>query len=114
MQQRLARNRVSAIGDDLVDIHVRLGAAAGLPDGEGKLRVELAGRDLIADLGDQRAAPLVKLAEIAVGKRRRLFQHGEGADDLKWHAVVANRKILKTPLGLRAPKPVGRDLYLAE
>ena len=36
-----------AVGDDLVGVHVRLGAAAGLPDAERELVVELPVDDLV-------------------------------------------------------------------
>ena len=114
VQQRFADDRVAAVCDDLVDVHIRLGAAARLPDGEREFPVQSAAEDLVADLGDQRAAPLIQLSEIAVCQRRSFFQHGEGADDLDRHAVVSDRKILQAALRLRAPQPVGRDLHFTE
>ena len=39
-----------AVGDDLVDVHVRLRAAAGLPDAQREVVVELAGDDLVGGL----------------------------------------------------------------
>jgi hypothetical protein len=44
---------VGAPGDDLVDVHVGLRAAARLPHHERKLRVVAAGEDLVGRLFDQ-------------------------------------------------------------
>src|SRR3546814_7249566 len=43
---RAGENLVRAAGDHLVDVHIALGAAAGLPDDERELIVEMAGGDL--------------------------------------------------------------------
>jgi hypothetical protein len=45
--QLAAQQLASSVGDHLVDVHVGLGARAGLPDIQRKLAVELAGDDLI-------------------------------------------------------------------
>ena len=42
-----------AVGDDLVGVHVGLGAGAGLPDDEGEMIVEFAGDDVVAGLGNK-------------------------------------------------------------
>ena len=42
-----AQELAGAVGDDLVHVHVRLRAAAGLPDDQGKLGVVLAGDHLV-------------------------------------------------------------------
>ena len=44
---------VGASGDDLIDVHVALGAAAGLPDHQRKLIVVLTMKDLVRGLFDQ-------------------------------------------------------------
>ena len=55
------------MGNDLVDIHIRLGAAARLPDHQGKLLVPLSGTDFLAGGGDNPGLLLRQLAQIGVG-----------------------------------------------
>src|SRR6202451_290288 len=43
-----------AIGDDFVDIHVGLRAAAGLPDAQREMLVKLSGDDFVGGLRDKR------------------------------------------------------------
>src|SRR5277367_4147426 len=50
--QRAAGDFDGAVGDDFVDVHVGLRAAAGLPDAEGEVVVELAADDFVGGLGD--------------------------------------------------------------
>ncbi len=42
-----------SVGEDLVDVHVELGAAAGHPDMEREHVVVLAGEDFVGDLDDE-------------------------------------------------------------
>ena len=42
-----------AIGDDFVGVHVGLRAAAGLPDAQREMVVELAGDDFVGGLRDE-------------------------------------------------------------
>ena len=51
--QFAARQFDGAVGDDLVDVHVGLGAAAGLPDTQRELVVEFAGDDFVGRLHDE-------------------------------------------------------------
>ena len=48
MHEIFTQQRVGAVGDDLVDVHVRLRAAAGLPDGKREVAVERTVEDLVA------------------------------------------------------------------
>ena len=48
MEQRLPSLGVAHVGDDLVAVHVGLGAAACLPDRQGKLFCQLPGPDGLA------------------------------------------------------------------
>src|SRR5260370_231256 len=50
--QLAAQQLVGAIGDHFVDVHVGLGAGAGLPDHEREMIVELALAHLAGDPGD--------------------------------------------------------------
>ena len=47
-----------AVGDDLVEVHVRLRAETGLVHVQREVLIQLAGDDLVADLLDERAHPL--------------------------------------------------------
>ena len=85
-----ARDFDAAIGDDLVDIHVALRAAAGLPDAEGEVVVEFAGGDFVRGLDDERGDLGLELAEVLIDERAGLFQDGEVVDDLERNAVVAD------------------------
>ena len=40
-------------GDDLVHVHVRLGSAPRLPDGQGEMTVKFAGEDFVGGPADQ-------------------------------------------------------------
>ena len=52
VQQLFAGDLIAAVGDDLVGVHVRLGAAAGLPDDEGEVVIQLPADDLVAGGGN--------------------------------------------------------------
>jgi hypothetical protein len=51
--ENAARHLDGAIGDHLVHVHVALRAAAGLPDAQREVVVELAGGDLIRGADDE-------------------------------------------------------------
>ena len=101
------------VADDLVGVHVRRGAGAGLVDVDGKLGVELAGghfarrgNDGFGDLG-------FELAEVAVGHRRGRFDETEGADQARRQRLAGDRKVLDGALGLSAVIGLRGDLDLA-
>ena len=109
----LAQTLIGAVGDDLVDVHVRLRTAAGLPDDERKMPVQCTGQNLVANSADRVRAPLIQRAETQIGARRRLFHHGERPDDLLRHALRADAEVFIAALRLRAPVPVGGHADLA-
>ncbi len=102
-----------AVRDDLVGVHVRLRAAAGLPDDQREMSVELASDDLVGRAHDEIALGRVELAEVLVGEGRRLLDDAEGPDDRAPEAVAADLEVLQAALRLGAPVPVGPDLDLA-
>jgi hypothetical protein len=55
---------------------------------------------------------LWKFTQIVVDQRRRLFQNGKSSDQLRRHAVFANREVVQRTLGLRSPVMVGWDRNL--
>ena len=66
--ERSAGQLDGPVGDDLVDVHVRLGAAAGLPDAEGEVVVELALRHFRGGLGDPTRLVFGEKAELGIGR----------------------------------------------
>ena len=102
-----------AIGDHLVDVHVGLRAAAGLPDAQRKMIVELAGDDFVGGAGDELGFFVRELAEVLIYQRGGLFEDAEGADELGRHGVFADVEVDERAGGLRAVVAVGRDFDLA-
>ena len=105
-----ARELNGAVGDDLVDIHVGLRAAAGLPDAQGKLVVPLARDHLVGGRDNQLGLLGRELAQILVHQGAGLLEQAKGADQFGRHPVAADREMKQRPLGLRAPIDVRRDL----
>ena len=62
-----AEQLVGAVGDHLVEVHVGLGAGAGLPDHQRKLVVELAVDHLARRADDGAGAARIEQAEFAIG-----------------------------------------------
>ena len=109
-----AEQFVGAVGDHLVEVHVGLGAGAGLPDHQRKMIVELAFDDLARGAGNGAGAALVDQAELAVGFRGGELDDAERVNDRHRHAVVADAEILPRPFGLRAPVTIGGNLDRTE
>src|ERR1700685_355070 len=109
-----AKRFVGAVGDHLVEVHVGLGAGAGLPDHKRKMIVELAVDHLARGADDGAGAALIEEPEFAVGFRRRQLDDAERVDDFDRHPVVADAEIPPPPFGLRAPVAVGGDLDRTE
>ena len=61
------------VGDDLVDVHIGLGAASRLPDHQGELLVPLSRPDLLTGGGDGGGLFLRQLARGGVGPGASLF-----------------------------------------
>jgi hypothetical protein len=99
-----------AVGDHLVDVHVRLRAGAGLPDIERKLAVELALDHLVADAGDEIGHPARQQAELGIDPRRRLLDVAIGMRDGERHAIVADGEVDQRALRLGAPIMLARNL----
>ena len=111
--QFAARQFDGAVGDDFIDVHVGLRAAAGLPDAQGKLVVEFAGDDFVGGLHDELGFVGGKLAQVLVHQRAGLLEDAKGADQFRRHGVAANIEMQERALRLRAPVNVGRDLDLS-
>ena len=106
----LAGQLVGAAGDHLVDVHVALRAAAGLPDPQGELRVMLAGENLIGDLFDQLADLGAEAAVALVDAGGGFFDQAQGVNHRQRHDLLTAGEIAQGALGLGAPVRLGRDL----
>ena len=109
-----AEHFVGAVGDHLVDVHVGLGAGAGLPHRQREMIVELAVDDLLRRLHDGLCAARIERSERQIGFRRGALDDGERADDRARHALLADAEIIARALGLRAPVAVRRHFDRAE
>ena len=117
MQEFLPRNLVAPVGDHLVDVHVALRAASGLPYHQRKLLVQFSTDDLVAGLADGgklRVSHLLRL-QVMVGQGGRLLQIAKGMDDLLRHGLDpdTNVEVLVATLGLGTPELVGGNFHLA-
>ncbi|EMA65853.1 30S ribosomal protein S5 [Halorubrum kocurii JCM 14978] len=109
-----ARDLGGAVGDDLVGVHVRGGARAGLEHVDGELVVVLARDDLVGGGDDRVGGVVVDEVQVAVRLRGRLLDDAERADEPPAHRDPRDREVLDGALGLRAPVGVRRHLHLAE
>ena len=109
---------VCSVRDDLVGVHVGLGARTGLPDDQREVVVELAGDDFVTGLGDGGQFLVGHLGgvQLVVGLRGGLLQDAERMGDLAGHGLDADAdlKILVRTLRLGSPVFVCRDFHLAE
>ena len=116
VQQLFARNFIAAVGNNLVAVHVRLCAGAGLPDDEREIVQKLAGNDLVRRLLDGGELFFGHFfgTQGAVGAGSGLFQNAEGMDDLGGHRLDADAdgEVVVAALGLCAPVFVRRDADL--
>ena len=108
-----ARDFNGAIGDDLVHVHVGLGAAASLPDTQRELFVQFALDDFVRRLDNQFCLVGWQLPQILVHQGCRFFENAEGADQLRRHGVAADVEMKQGTLGLRSPINVSRNLDFA-
>src|SRR5204862_262229 len=109
-----AEQFVGAVRDHLVQVHVGLGAGAGLPDNQRKLSVELAVDHVLRRLDDRARALAIDEAERLVHLGGGAFDEAERADQWQGHALLADAEVLPRTLRLRAPVFVRRDRDRAE
>ena len=115
MQKLLTGKGVAVVCDDLVHVHVGLGTAAGLPDGEREILVQSAGNYAICRKSDGFQPFLCHALgqQLRVHGGCRLLYQGESVDDGEGHFLRAYLEILVAALGLRAPIFVCGDADLA-
>src|SRR5690606_19702592 len=106
-----AEERDRAVGDALVGIHVGLRARAGLPHDQREVLVELPVGNFPGSPGDRLGQPWLEQPEPRVDPRGGALDDPERADHAGRHALPADTEVLEAALGLRAPQPVGGNLY---
>ena len=113
---RVAEGLKREVGDHLVGVHVGRGAGAALDHVDDEVLVVAAGDDLVTGRGDGGGAGGVERAELAVGERGRLLDHGERPHELgevrERHA--GDREVLERPRGMDAPDRLPRQLLRPE
>ena len=97
-----------AVGQHLVHIHVGLGAGTCLPHVERKMFVQQAVHAFLRGAVNGLRLPGGQPPHAGVDPRAGFFDQAEGAADFQRHFVIANGKVLKRTLRLRAPVSVGR------
>ena len=101
------------MGNNLVDVHVGLGAAAGLPYHQRELVVPFSLPDLPANGGNGLCLLRRDAALSRVDLRAGILQIGKRGNDLFGLALPANFEVFPAALGLGAPVVFRRDGYLA-
>ena len=111
MHQFSPRQRVGAVCDHLIGIHVGLGAGAGLPDHQGEVGIQRPGNDLARRLfyGAELFGGHFLGLQGMVGPGRRQLENPKGMYDLRRHGFQphADGEIFMAALGLGAPVFVG-------
>src|SRR3954451_665737 len=92
------------IRDDLVRVHVRAGAGAGLEDVDRELVVVAAVCDLVTGGSNALGEIAVEQAEVRVDARGGRLDAAEPADDRHRDRVPAHREVGYGFLGLAAPE----------
>ena len=112
--KRAAQQLDRPVREDLVEVHVRLGARARLPNVKREVFVELAGDHLVGGPDDRIGAALLQSPGACVHQGSCLLHIAIGVVRRLRHEIVATRKVLKRSLGLRAPIAIGRHLDSAD
>ncbi len=90
-------------GDHLVDVHVALGAAAGLPDHQWELRVVVACQHFVRRLFDQPGQVGRQVAVAIVDPCGGLLDQRQGVHHLDRHALLTDGEVDQRALRLRPP-----------
>ena len=88
-----AEQLVGAVGDHLVDVHVGLGAGAGLPDHQREMIVELAVDHLLGGRDDGAHAARVEQLERMIDLGGGALDDAERADQGPRHALGADAEV---------------------
>ena len=106
---RAAQHLDGAVGDNLIGVHVRLGAGPRLPDGKREVVVQLAFGDFQSGLGDGVGQFRLNIVEALIGQGRRALDDAQCADQRHRHGFRANREIDQGAGRLGAEEFIGRD-----
>src|SRR5690606_491159 len=104
--------RARDVRDDLVGVHVRRRARAGLEDVDREVLVVLAGDDLLGGLGDGPREVLLEDPELGVGERGGALDLREGSDVVPRQARAGDGEVLHRALRLGAVEGAARDPHL--
>ena len=104
---RSAQQLAGTVGQHLVHVHVGLGARSGLPHHQRKLLQVATGDHLVRRRHDGRGLDGIEQAQSVVHIGAGALDLGQGADQLRRHALTRNIKMLQRTLGLRAPQALG-------
>ncbi|MNO92612.1 hypothetical protein D3C76_841930 [compost metagenome] len=110
----LAGQFVGPPGDHFVDVHVALGAAAGLPDHQRELIVMLAVEHFVGGLLDQPGDFGRQVTVAIVDPCCSLLDQRQGVQHREGHAFLANGEVDQRTLGLRTPVGVLRNFDRAQ
>src|SRR6266481_7063171 len=111
---RRARKLATAIGDDLVYVHVELRPASRHPDVQRKHVFVLAGQNLIASLHNESVTLVIEPLPGVVGIGGAFLQRGICCDHLPWDQILSYAEVLQRALRLGAPQTIRCDFYFAE
>ena len=107
---RPAEDLRGAIGEHLVDVHVRLRARSGLPDGERKFAGVTSRRAPSSAAATMASAVCCgSVPSAALTRARGSLDDQERPDQRLGHLLRRDPEVLERALRLRAPEPVGRD-----
>src|SRR5882672_10554921 len=111
--ERCACELTAAVRNDLVDVHVELGAAPGHPHMQREHVLMAAGKDLVTSARDQHVDFTRQSTTLQIGRCSCTLYHRVGSDHLTRNQVLTDAEMLQRALGLRPPKLVGRHVTLA-
>ena len=110
MDQLLTGNLIGPVGNDLIYVHIGLGAASGLPYSQRKMTVKLSCQNLITDCRYEGKACFIQLSQTVIGHGRCLFQDRKCPYYLHRDLFCSDFKVFKAALGLSPPITVCRNL----
>ena len=100
----------SEVADHLIHVHVRLRAAAGLPDTQRKVIIVLACLDCLARPFDQGHLLVVQQTMATVHRCAALFDPCQGMNQLRWNLLMTNGEVVERSLGLGSPERCSGDV----
>ncbi len=102
------------IGQHFVEVHVGLGAGAGLPDHEREFVRVLASEHFVSGCNDGGCLVGGEQAKLLVGVGGSTLDQRERMDEFSGLTFARDGEVLQRALGLRAPQAGGRDFDRTE